>query len=1461
MSTEDLLFKEQSTTSLYETVADPNKRYVLALNQANVKYCTTTLANTTREDKPNYIESSAVPQIVVQLRKRGGKIDLFIDGYVSKPEVSEDGVIRHMLHSHTGLHEDAVSGNRVFSPITIVSAIEDGQHALQGVTVSVAHNYANHGSPLEPTTVLSQGHIKSHHVSDVRCGVIRVPYPLSFPTPPTVAMYDDSKRQEYEARQQGNFEYMKHFGIAMNALVILQAGGINWTDTAVGLGVATAGAVMIGRTATKLYAAGWKFTGLLMLESLKFDAAYWGDMFTVLTTETDPWMKLVVPLKGIMMSAAKTYTMMKKPPPFRRTEYTLPDLVRTIESICILRAPLDNASPSQINNNKAFTTDAYQKEKAVWNFLIYDSDENQSTEMERIDLAKLIASSNNTSNLHIRIDVDDSLGCNKNSNHHELHCGREDNVLLAAASGGTLDDLSRLFTAVNKLRDLLTSAIELKVGTNMWIDRELFNPLRYVSYITNLAKYWKAFKVDGLEGAQTKYKEYLRNGWINSTIMDSCLTTRVQLLELALKNLTLKIYNPLFLPESSGMKLYMDLQSALGKRGTIITTDPKVMCIRRLPQRADASHSRLLFSAVRDRDIDYADVWSGPLPSRRYSEYRDASTWLSTIMQSSSMALRRFVPEWESNSTTRVTMLCMCSSFSTSHSPHVPSIAYSTLSLTTPIDILIASVLASPTERSQRRMRLLVKRSQSAPTKSATKTILEKLGLEHTDAFLMACHVFGDVWSDELVALHGATNLWQIEILESASVRASVRLHAAGVHLLALISDIRTPSEAITHNDVALNSTDIAFVATQAGRDAGLIVSRILFRHNLIAARTVMVHAIQDVARAAVRTAAVFALKVPVNLPHEACASLFGNPLDGVAAFARVRKLTTNPAILATVAAAYPSVRLLDRDEIFMSERDTKTLAQSVPQPPKSMTTGTQQLVRAMRFRLASLRVDMDMDIAGNGAGSIASTTVDELAVQLSATSVGNAKPISFYVPFGFGDARPPPTLPSCAVPLFGSVPVYGSALVEAFQSIADMDESETKESTARSFAILLEPTFDCLRPPRSDDNDNDNDDDDNDDNDDNDNDNDNDDEESVHPNIVQVLRHGDQVVVRYSASCTPPRVTTHQTTETPDDATVDNTITDSAKAARAADSHFCSKEASSIALQVSSMAWNAERVVQAVVAALASADEQVVYETVHLTLALPTSATRVTHWYTTPTNPIATAQKIHNLNRAVHIHKIFTDALLFEVTNRVTEVYEFLMADKVVTGLPGAFDRNELINAIGKSLKETGNPEDLIEKRQECIEILVTPEFMNSIRVAYKLKEDLDNLQSDDVKRGVYKEKHDAYFQPFVDTLDALKILRLSQHKIKMDEMYLGRSLVVEDTSITVKDTGHALVAALGVGMALLAPQVEHLKIKCRAILQAGQFVPDKKEYAQALASAFSKCDAVRLGEACLVSSQVVFI
>ena len=207
MSADRLLFAEQATTSLYARLGDATDRRVLALSQSKATY--SPLVGATR-GPPDLAtaEQASPPEIVVQLRKRNRKTELLINGYVStgKTTTSADAdasVTDHYLESHAGLHEDVQTHTRVFSPIAVVAAVEDGQHALQTVSVAVICNYAHNGRALEPSTVLTEARVLDHRVSDPRCNVVRVPYPLPYPNPPTLTLADNLQRRKFEAVKRG----------------------------------------------------------------------------------------------------------------------------------------------------------------------------------------------------------------------------------------------------------------------------------------------------------------------------------------------------------------------------------------------------------------------------------------------------------------------------------------------------------------------------------------------------------------------------------------------------------------------------------------------------------------------------------------------------------------------------------------------------------------------------------------------------------------------------------------------------------------------------------------------------------------------------------------------------------------------------------------------------------------------------------------------------------------------------------------------------------------------------------------------------------------------------------------------------------------------------------------------------------------------------------------------------------
>lgn len=1447
MSADDLLFAERSTTSLYTRAGNADEQHVLPLSLSKATYSTLDEVSRTLGAPPAPTTRTAAPEIVVQVRKRNGKTDLLIDGYVSTGKSAGGNVTDHHLVAHTGMHEDVETRTRVFSPIAIVSAIEDGQHAYQRVSVAVIYNYGNYATVLEPSTVLTEAPVPDHRVTDVRCSVVRAPYPLPYPAPPTVVIYDDMQQTQAHAIKTSKLAWSKNLlavatfmqGLVMN-LGIEDVFSVLKYASVTAAGVAAAGTVSVS-----LYAAGWALPALVQLTALPSWALYaqaflYGEYSTLLE-----------PVLVAIGTGAYKWATDAPPPDLRKTRFTLPELAMAIEALAARRAPANRQPPEAIRDPAAHQSTQFKRELLIWHWLA----DRGLADMPPIDTSQLVATAEYTARLHLRITVDDALACDGKSHIHNLHCGRDDGPLLAAAAAGTFEDLSRLFAAIKSLEDVLTevTANGAQPVLDLWCDRAFYDPMLYTSALVrtvaaDLGANWQvgataveAVKSMRLRGAARKAKKAYIEDWQDSS--DPNLEERPAILKKVLANLKTKLVAPLFGGGSAAAKLYMDMNAALEDRRAIDKANPPVEWVRQLPQRTLSTYGSYLFSAVRDTGSAYVDVDAGSSLARLYTEYHDAAKWLSVCMKGSRLALKRLVPEWEASSETRIRMLCMCTAIDVDDGavPYAEPVSYATLSLMTPIDIRFSGALASPTEHSQRRIRMIAKRTKEDHAPS----VLEALKLEHTDDYLLACLVYGDLWADELVALYKTEAHKHAEMLEMASARAATRLRSAGKLLLELVASKRAMDDTIEFDDVALNGTDIALMATQPGRDARRLVSRMLFSQNYLAVRSVLTAAMRDAARAAVRTAAAFERRVPFNLPHEACASLFGDRVDGLVAFLRAKQLSNDPAVLEAMAGAYPSVHLLALDA-DVQEQYLRIARDRKPPERSFAPTEPTELVRAMRFRMASLRTDFaSVDAV---AASPQSITVDRLAKRLATTSIGEGDHFSFYVPFGFGDARPPPTLPSCAAPLFGTVPVYGPALVEAFQSIAlaatRRDEPEAS-AERRVLSVRLEPAFDCLEPPTQD--------------------RGAEETESVHPNVVQALRDkGGTVVVRYTASRMPPSPPRAPASATAADEvpTYAATLSD---AVRAASAHACSAETSRLGLAVSSIAWNAERVVQAVVAALASADDEGAYDAVELTFEMPRSDTRTSHLYAKPPNPLALAQTARKLQQ----HAVMWDAIQKGTVERQRELVE------------AALKQSRELDPTDSVLGSAAHPQ-----RQLWQSIVETPELdRDFLKDFAKRKEAFLSLFSDEVLAElttVYVNAKRAAAEmyawatgdnnPLPSDDDLLKeaikgVSELVGHVTEVEALqppnfYFPpewRAVApLEPPPRDPTDQAHPLLAALGVGMALLAPQLEPLPVTCRAVRPAAALTR-AVDAVIGLTAAFENCAAVRLGEACLLASRHV--
>ena len=349
MSADDLLFAERSTTSLYTRAGNADEQHVLPLSLSKATYSTLDEVSRTLGAPPAPTTRTAAPEIVVQVRKRNGKTDLLIDGYVSTGKSAGGNVTDHHLVAHTGMHEDVETRTRVFSPIAIVSAIEDGQHAYQRVSVAVIYNYGNYATVLEPSTVLTEAPVPDHRVTDVRCSVVRAPYPLPYPAPPTVVIYDDMQQTQAHAIKTSKLAWSKNLlavATFMQGLVM----NLGIEDVFSVLKYASVTAAGVCRRGHRLRLPVRRGLGAARARS-----AHGAAQLGALRASVPVWRVLDAPRARPRRHRHGRVQVGHGPPPpdLRKTRFTLPELAMAIEALAARRAPANRQPPEAIRDPAA----------------------------------------------------------------------------------------------------------------------------------------------------------------------------------------------------------------------------------------------------------------------------------------------------------------------------------------------------------------------------------------------------------------------------------------------------------------------------------------------------------------------------------------------------------------------------------------------------------------------------------------------------------------------------------------------------------------------------------------------------------------------------------------------------------------------------------------------------------------------------------------------------------------------------------------------------------------------------------------------------------------------------------------------------------------------------------------------------------------------------------------------------
>lgn len=1567
MSAADALFYEQTSTSLYESTDDRDDKHILPLTRARPTYC----AVPTPPSAPTDGAEDGQPEIVVQLRKRNGKLQLFLDGYLSKGTVDKrNGVTvrMHKLYWHRGLHEDVQTDTRVFSPLAIVAAIEDGQRPVQDVTVSVWTTFENQQAPVFESLLVAETRVVPHRVTDARCNTVRAPYPLAYPPPPSLTIFDRMRIERQQAHKildtakkgiakalrEAKKDYDKNVNVSGTGKEGDASDATDWAmwlrnfkpwlvgwfkgDAGEAYNAELAGSDLTSRAIYRGTIGG----GMALLSiALKMGNFHFWSAVALATVPRayDLWqggggdertqLNYRMAL-DIAWDTMKIFTNERPPKSEGQTKFTIKELARTIFSLSVMRKQVTTHTlPDEYRRQ---SSEQFRREQIVWEWLRDVKNEITAPDLTLLDVSTMFAT-----RLHLRIAVDDALDCSPSEAYHEITCGRNDCYELGALAAGTLRDIESLFEAMEALEQTLDNGIADSNLNTTWWDwklvlphltlqsaRDQFGVLRrgydaLRKAVENDPKALEAFeekhaddlsKVEGYEqamqaerlgnnededhiekekqDAEKKAKKQKEDddklaqtvAQDNTALLQQMIKAASQKMARTIKRVQIRAFwkltsrqlrqmgvaaltnisppakearkkvlmavkrglheklSHIFLSQGQqGTALYEKLQKVAEARSVPVPMVGAYRYVRRLPHRATSENTKRLFLFRADRSNGFVDVTTRAAATRVFSEYYDTNQLIATVMDASATAMHRLVREWEANSSTRVKLVCMCEDMQAKN-PFKERFASGTLVLTTPVDVLAADALVELTERERRQIRLVVRRAQQKCDKSA----MERLGLKHDNASLLASHVFGDLWVDELLALHNlGANTQQVQMLEQASRRATARLRAAGKLMLDLLTVHNPTSNAMDFDDVPYNATDVALLATQRGRDAGLIIERLLFGKNYVAIRAAFAPLLRAAAQAAGKCADAFDRDIPERLPYEPVASLFDRDRSGgVAAFLRVQRMSSLGDVVSAAAAAYPSVLLLGSDDTSQQAAVALANAQGVPEAPTDPNLRFGEVVRTMRYRLASLKMDelpVDEFAIGNESGAI---DVDQLAHELSATSLSvRSTPVpshSFYVPFGFGDARSPPTLPPLSAPMFGSVPVYGPHLTRAFAALLP-----TGGKDERKFRVTLKPTFGCLTPLS------------------------NDEGASAHPNVVQVLAtDGGGVEVRYTASRVwggklPNRKTTY------------------GNAKKAAEAHRQGKDAARLAADVCAIAWNTERVMQAVIAALGSAsDKQDVHDGLAIRMVLPHEGGEQSVWFTKPNNPIAMGAKRAYAARKKRFAKLTLYHRGMEHQQLARDFWDYLKKRGAMNGTDlTKLDAGLTKLDLGALDADIDNVRQKSEGRQALFAALeeggdATNKFASFAEAASVVADKgagPSQVFEDDSKTVQEKTntKLNGIYENMTTTLDAI---------VKIDAIYQNSSARAAEAITTGGDNdahtprAHAgLVYSLGIGMGMLAPLLgDNVPMQVEAIENAvgGKSLPhdwDEKDGGEreALEGAFNKCDAMRLSEACLVVAGVL--
>ena len=1034
--------------------------------------------------------------ISMQVVKRNKALVLLVDGYVVPP-----GDVR--LTRHTGLHRDSLSDGLVFSPCVVSHLVEDGQRATTNCVVSIeqttkgALGFRGESVHLESKTI---DHFKA---ADVVCPVVVVPYPTEVSRQPRVVIRNLGDVYKFDLRQLDKSIWTAG-PVILGSLSPLIFAGSNFYRAAYpadapkitelgrrllgllnldpGLEQARAGFFnALNETAVVTFLGGFAF--LLMTAGVPFLGGIPLAIQTAITSGDIPGIRALT--MSAALSSIKSFFETPPRPTPSNVELSLKELSDTLLTLSRSMESHSAADMETLEDSSKF-----RREMLVWRWFL---ESETKTVADGVGLGDTIYNSNpmkfsefetlgrtlSVTGITLRITAEDQEACDDDALEWDVECGRNDAHLLGLASSGILDDLATLRTSILKLASALDRSIAQSTMPNLrtwtyWYDSWFFGPI--------LRFFGRRFR--GFPKRQRRQS------------LESLGIQRRAILERVRASIDAKLVQPFFGTSSAIHTTENAVLDALSEQrfdsnptargvyaappagdggsgvvqdgargvatiaggavggadtgaGFLSTNDNSrnTNPIRLLPQRASSAISLMFASPqkVTNEFMDVTTTGNAGASIREFSSLHDARAELQGIISKSAIAVRNLLDTWESQYESRCRFVhvleasdplgAMFGPDSLPRTRLLPIVDAFALVLQQPFDVGVAAATASLTQRRQKQLEYVSKRHNSS-TGTRNRTLFDALNIPNTESAFIAASMFAEFWADELVTLAASQSREGALItmaMQPASARALRRLEMCA-------NFIRGTTKRT--NVGFFQAGDVALAATQAGRDAKLVCARL---HALFEFSPQMHHAsksneltarVRSVSTEMRRMATIFSSKPPVTLPSEPLQSLFCDPRSGDRAVERMRLVLDNLDALsdeskafveAAVAASYASNLLGGSGEPV----DVRLLSVGGVIPPAA----TEALRSIFVDRAATLRLDVSIDDAN-------ASSVKDLTERLAGASTTSAQtptdktPKVFYVPHGYGDAPPPLTQPSMSSPMFGSVPVYTSRLAAALNLV-----------------------------------------------------------------------------------------------------------------------------------------------------------------------------------------------------------------------------------------------------------------------------------------------------------------------------------------------------------------------------------------------------------------------------------------